>query len=176
MNRLLDFIIGREPVATATGIAGGVAALLGTLMAFDVLELDAEQMAAIGALVAWLAGWAARKAVTPVAHPNLNQRGSIPLALIILVGLAVVLVAGMATCGDALFEDEDETNDLGLPALILDHDRYGDDYGSDGNSGYDGEGGRSGDYDGGPGDDCRNACGNTIIVPSPGGREEEQPR
>jgi hypothetical protein len=46
---------------------------------------------------------------------------------------------------------------------------YGDDRGGDGRFG----GGRSGDYDGGPGDDCRNACGNTIIVPTPG---EQQPR
>jgi hypothetical protein len=47
---------------------------------------------------------------------------------------------------------------------------YGDDRGGDGRFG----GGRSGDYDGGPGDDCRNACGNTIIIPDPRGGEEQR--
>jgi hypothetical protein len=46
----------------------------------------------------------------------------------------------------------------------------GDRRGGDGRFG----GGRSGDYDGGPGDDCRNACGNTIVVPDPRGREEQR--
>jgi hypothetical protein len=47
---------------------------------------------------------------------------------------------------------------------------YGDNRGGDGRFG----GGRSGDYDGGPGDDCRTACNNTIIVPSPGGGRGER--
>lgn len=50
----------------------------------------------------------------------MRQRGSIPLALLILIGLAVILVAGLAVCGDALFEDEDEVNDLGAPAWMMD--------------------------------------------------------
>lgn len=67
IGKLLNFIVGREPVATATGLAGGVAAVIGALMAFDVLELTPEQIAAVGALVTWVAGYAARRVVTPVA-------------------------------------------------------------------------------------------------------------
>lgn len=48
---------------------------------------------------------------------------------------------------------------------------YYDDGG--GSSGGRYEGGRSGDTDQRGNDNCRNACGNTIIVPSPGGREEQ---
>lgn len=44
----------------------------------------------------------------------MNQRGSVPMALIIAVALLVVLGGGMAVCGDALFEDEDERDDLGI--------------------------------------------------------------
>jgi hypothetical protein len=44
--------------------------------------------------------------------------------------------------------------------------------GSDGNTGYDGEGGRSGDMDQGGDDNCRNFCDNIIYIPSPGGGEE----
>lgn len=67
IGKLLDFVVGREPVATATGLAGGVAALVGILQAFDVLHLTPEQLAALAALVTWLAGWVARRVVTPVA-------------------------------------------------------------------------------------------------------------
>lgn len=70
LTRLGDFIIGREPVATATGIATVVTAAAGLLTAFDILDLSAEQIAAIGALAATLAGWLARRAVTPVAKPG----------------------------------------------------------------------------------------------------------
>ena len=187
MHRLLNFVVGREPVATATGVAAVVTALAGVLTAFDVLELSAEQIAAVGALAAALAGWLGRSAVSPVrpspAHP---QRGSVPLALIILVLLGVVLLAGLATCGDALFEDEDERNDLGLPALVVDHDcwEYGDcgggrDRYGDGRGGYSGgpsggyyEGGKSGDqdYGDGDGDRCRNFCFYGVPAPGEGGQ------
>jgi hypothetical protein len=205
--KLLDWILGREPVVTATGIAAVVTATLGALTAFDVLDISVEQVAAVGALVAVLAGWAGRSAVTPLASPQerktqrimsrldpgpvdtvaddsrLPDEGGIPLALIILLVVGVLIVGGVVASCDALFTDPDEEGDLGMPALVLDHDGcwegecggydednggYGDDRGGDGRFG----GGRSGDYDGGPGDDCRNACGNTIIVPSPGGGEE----
>lgn len=184
MLKILDWVLGREPVAAATGIAAVVTALAGLLTAFDVVALSAEQIAAVGALTAAVAGWAARGAVTPVAGPTERQdRGSIPLALIILVALAVVLLAGLAVCTDAAFEDEDEVNDLGMPALVVDHDRYrcmdhdgcgGE--GSDGNTGYDGEGGRSGDMDQGGDNNCRNFCDNIIYIPDPRGGREEQPR
>lgn len=67
IGRLADFVVGREPVAAATGLAGGVAAVVGVLQAFDVLHLTPEQLAALAALVTWMAGWVARRAVTPVA-------------------------------------------------------------------------------------------------------------
>lgn len=188
--KLLDWIIGREPVATATGIAAVVTAGLGVAAAFG-LDITAEQIAAVGALAAALAGWAGRRAVTPVTTPYLRrldragppppefqggtfESGSIPLAFIILAAVIFLILAGVFVSCDALFNDEDEPGDLGAPALVLDHDCYDcDDWGggSDGNRGYDGEGGRSGDYDGGPGDDCRNLCGNTVIIPDP--RQEQ---
>ena len=50
----------------------------------------------------------------------MNQRGSIPLAVLIAIGVIVTFVIGMAVCSDALFEDEDEPNDLGfVPALLV---------------------------------------------------------
>lgn len=48
----------------------------------------------------------------------MRQRGSIPLAVLIGLGLIVLVVIGMAVCTDAIFEDEDETDDLGQPALV----------------------------------------------------------
>jgi hypothetical protein len=164
--KLIDWIIGREPVATATGIAAVVTAGLGVAAAFG-LDVTAEQIAAIGALAAALAGWAGRRAVTPVEPPEVrqvrrqmaNQRigtdttaddsrledGSVPLALIILIGLAVVLMAGLAVCSDALFEDEDEVDDLGLRStysvVLVSHERddcYGQDC-RDGGSGDEGD-------------------------------------
>ena len=104
-----------------------------------------------------------------------------PIAGAVIVVLAVI--GAFAVCTD---NDDDDIDSLGRIELA-DHewdygwdDRrggyyedsggYGDRRGGDGRY----AGGRSGDYDGGPGDDCRNACGNTIIVPTPGDRGEEQ--
>jgi hypothetical protein len=199
ITRLLDFIAGREPVATATGIAAVVTAGLGLGAVFG-LPVTAEQIAAIGALAAALAGWAARSAVTPVTSPGerkvaralkqpaagdtvaddtrLPDDGGVPLALIILVVVGVLVVGGFFASCDALFDDQSEKEDLGMPALVLDHERYrcmDHDYcggGSDGNTGYDGEGGRSGDMDQGGDNNCRNFCDNIIYIPSPGGGEE----
>lgn len=44
-----------------------------------------------------------------------------------------------------------------------------------GNRGYDGEGGRSGDTDQRGDRNCRNVCGNTIIVPMPGQNDQPPP-
>lgn len=195
--RILDWILGREPVAASTGIAAVITAALGVAASFG-LPITPAQIAAVGALCAAVAGWTARRVVTPVMTPQervvdrelrrtpvvTDEAGGIPLALLILIALAVLLLAGLGFCGDALFEDEDERNDVGI-AQILNHEDgdpcwdYGDcgggydernGGGSGDRRGGDGRygGGRSGDYDGGPGDDCRNACGNTIIVPMPG--------
>lgn len=208
ITRIVDWIAGREPVASATGIAGVITAILGVVAALGV-DLSPELIAAIGTLAAAIAGWLARKAVTPVASPADRQLqrlmaqgpppppapgdsaddGGVPLATIILIGLAVVLMIGLATCTDALFEDEDEKNDLGLPALVLDHERHRcmdhdycgggyDDWGggSDGNTGYDGEGGRSGDMEQGDGS-CRNFCNWTIpgdMMPGRGDGERDR--
>lgn len=61
----------------------------------------------------------------------MNERGSIPLALIIAAGIVLALFAAMAICGDALFEDEDEKDDLGWGPRteLADHD-HDDDGGS----------------------------------------------
>lgn len=192
--RVLDWIIGREPVATAVGIAAVITAALGVAAAFGV-DITAEQIAAIGALVTALAGWAGRSAVTPMAKLHTlydtvipvagnrdyaaedaereldrHERGGLPLALLILAGALVIMIAGLGLCGDALFEDEDEVDDLGLRVELVSHDYCaadhegcgGDDWGggSDGNSGGRYEGGRGGsDYDGdGDGPRCRNFC------------------
>jgi hypothetical protein len=194
LSKLIDFVTGREPVATATGIAAVITAGLGLGATFG-LAITVEQIAAVGALAAALAGWVARRVVTPVAGPTEHQdRGSIPLAVIVFVGLIVVLALGLALCGDALFQDESEKGDLGIGRAQIVHSAseqkartepadhecwdYGDcgDGGSGGNTGYDGEGGRSGDMDQGGDDNCRNFCDNIIYIPSPGGGGEERPR
>jgi hypothetical protein len=212
--KLLDLIAGKEPVATATGLAGLVTAFLGVAAAFGA-DITAEQIAAIGVLAAALAGWAARRVVSPVMTPGERQlnraldreaaltvgriadaeqeaeRGGIPLAAVILLAVLVFVMVGfLATC-DALFDDEDEDNDLGsMPARALNHERdrcyddgdcgggEGDEYG-DGRGGYSGgpsggyyEGGKGGsDYDGdGDGNRCRNFCFYGVPAPGEGGQ------
>lgn len=66
LGKLIGFVVGREPVASATGVAGVVTALFGVVAAYGV-DMSPELVAAVGALVAALAGWLARRAVTPVA-------------------------------------------------------------------------------------------------------------
>jgi hypothetical protein len=187
--RLLDWIIGREPVATATGAAAVVTAGLGVAAAFG-LPITETQIAALGAFAAAVAGLLARAAVTPVNEPaarralrhlNVSQppgdtvagdsrlEGSVPLAAILFFGLILVIIAGVAFTCDAAFDDEDEPGDVGI-SRVYDHD-YDDGWGgpgSDGNSGGEYEGGRSGDdYDGdGDGNRCRNFC--FYGVPYPG--------
>lgn len=135
LTRILDWAVGREPVATATGIAAVITAALGVGAAFG-LAITASQIAALGALAAALAGWLGRSKVRPVetvAERQLGRlgldvesaasddqlRGSIPLALILLlVGLALALAFIFTSC-DALFEDEDEPNDLGYQTQLI---------------------------------------------------------
>lgn len=69
------------------------------------------------------------------------------------------------------------------PALARHRDErsrcYDDCEGSgNGNSGYDGEGGRSGDTNQRGDRNCRNFCGNVIVIPNPvpGGSQPEEPR
>lgn len=42
-----------------------------------------------------------------------RERGSIPMAVMIGVGIILFVIVALAVCGDAIFEDEDEDNDLG---------------------------------------------------------------
>lgn len=72
IDKLISFVVGREPVASATGVAGVVTAVFGVVAACGV-DISAELVAAIGALVAALAGWLARKAVSPVAKTGGQQ-------------------------------------------------------------------------------------------------------
>ena len=68
-----------------------------------------------------------------------GERGGVPLALIIAVVLVLVLLGGFGLCGDALFEDEDERNDLGLVRVELVSHEYDDGgYYEDGDEGYGG--------------------------------------
>lgn len=144
LTKLLDFVVGREPVATATGLAGLVTAVLGLAATFGA-DITAEQIAAVGALAAALAGWLARKAVSPV-HPSYGdlpkkespfdigvldaetelgrndpERGGI--ILFVLLGLGALVVMGLAF--DACFDNESEDNDLGAPAWVTDHEGDG---------------------------------------------------
>ena len=78
LDRLVSFLVDREPVASATGLAGVVTAALGVVSALGV-DLDAELVAAIGVLVTALAGWLARKrAWSPVSHAEAVAAGSLP--------------------------------------------------------------------------------------------------
>lgn len=186
--KLLDWILGREPVATGTGIAVVVTAALGLAAAFG-MSITPEQIAAIGALVTALAGFAARAHVSPVLTPAERQvrreieststppiEGQLGIIVAIVVVLILAMIGLFSVCGD------DDENGMGPRHHDCDpyyEDCYGSPEGrggdggeSGGHQGYGGGGGRSGDYDGGPGDDCRNACGNTIIVPTPGGGRE----
>ena len=96
--------------------------------------------------------------------------------------IAAVFVAGLVVAGCiAVVNDEDS---LG-PIVLIDHEYGGDDYRYEEDSGGYGDGrggdgryagGRSGDNDQRGNENCRNACGNTVVVPTPGQQDEEQPR
>ena len=79
----------------------------------------------------------------------MKERGGIPLAVLIGVGIILFVIIAMAVCTDAIFEDEDEANDLGQGVELVA-----------------GGGGRGGDCDGDrscesrPGsDDCKDSTG-----------------
>lgn len=60
LDRLLSFVLDRQPVQTATGIAGLLIAGLGLAHEFDVLEsLTVGQVTALGTFLTVLAGWLA---------------------------------------------------------------------------------------------------------------------
>lgn len=61
VSRLLEFVVGREPVATGAVIT----ALLALAVAFGA-DLSGEQTAAISGVAVAVVGWLARSAVTPV--------------------------------------------------------------------------------------------------------------
>lgn len=154
-------------VAALVGLAGAVLALFSrqavvspATLADKIGEIPAR---AVGGLAGRLVGARAK-----------TERGSVPLGLIIFAVVIVALAGGIAVSCDAMFEDEDEVDDLGAPALILDHE---DDWdgGSDGNSGGEYEGGRSGDdYDGdGDGNRCRNFCFYGVPYPGQPGYESQ---
>lgn len=67
IEKLTDWILNREPVRAATGVAGLLIAALGVVHEFDVLEtLTVSQVTAIGTFLSVVAGWLARKKVSPV--------------------------------------------------------------------------------------------------------------
>ena len=134
LTRLADWIIGREPVATATGIAAVITAALGVAAAFG-LDITAEQIAAIGALAAALAGWAGRRAVTPITSPadrqvrrlldgtqraETAQDGQLGILVAILVILVLAMVGLFAICTD----DDDQA--LGLRLIAATGPAYHD--------------------------------------------------
>lgn len=185
--KLLDWILGREPVATATGIAAVITALLGVAAAFG-LPVTETQIAAIGALAAAVAGWAARGVVSPTTPPALRrleraasdpEAGGIPLAFLIAVALLVILVVGMATCSDALFKDEDERDDIGLARItLISHEECDPDWdecgrGDQNYSGGEYEGGQGGDTDQRGDHNCRNFCFYGVPLPDQGGQQPE---
>lgn len=113
IGRLVEFVVGREPVA-----AGAVVTALVSLAVAFGADLTEEQVAGISAVVVAVVGWLARKAVTPLGyHPGRGEvgiRGEQGLAPIwVLVGLALLIAAVFVTC-DAVFDDEDEVDDIGL--------------------------------------------------------------
>jgi hypothetical protein len=143
IGRLLDFVIGREPVASATGLAGVVTAALGLVAALGA-DIDPEVVAAIGVLVTALAGWLARKAVTPLPYDpprgEVSIRGEQGLAPIwVLAGLALLIAAVFVTC-DAVWDDEDEADDIGAPAWVMDRGDGDDNRGGRNENGRDCEG------------------------------------
>lgn len=179
LSKLAGWIVGEEPVATATGLAALVSAALGVAAAFGV-GITPEQIAAVAALAAALAGYLSRRAVTPVITPKgPREAGGVPLAALLLVVVVVLVLGGIASSCDALFEDEDEVNDLGITVTEQayregdycttghERSRCGGGYSGGPSGGYY-EGGQGGeDYDGdGDGNRCRNFC--FYGVPYPG--------
>ena len=150
--KLIDFIAGREPVATATGLAGVIVAVLGVAAAFGA-PVTETQIAAIGALAAAVAGYAARRVVSPVLAPADRQvrrlmvdnkvgettanDGQLGILVAILVILVLAMVGLFALCNGS----DDENGMAVTPAAYHDggdcdwsgdcgDDRYEQDYSS----------------------------------------------
>lgn len=70
VDNLLRWVLNREPVAAATGLAGVVTATIGVLAAWDVWEPTPEQIAAIATLITALAGYLARRRAWSPEHHN----------------------------------------------------------------------------------------------------------
>lgn len=64
IGKVLDFVVGREPVATGAVVT----AVLALAVAFGA-DLTGEQTAAATGAVVAVVGWLARKAVTPLGRP-----------------------------------------------------------------------------------------------------------
>lgn len=128
LDRLLSWIVDREPVASATGLAGVITAAFGVVAALGV-DMDPELVAAVGVLVTALAGWLARKrAWSPLSvereislanHPSAPANGPQKATgeagfapILVLVFIAAAIIATFLAM-DACFDDEDEEEDLG---------------------------------------------------------------
>lgn len=186
LNRVFDWIIGRQPVQTATGLAALITAGFGLAKAFGVLDsITPEQVAAIAAFVTVTAGWLGHRAVSPVTGQTERQINRLKKELAaedggifaaICIGFAVVFLILFAFCVTVGNSDDDERG-LGAPTWVADHDdegRRGDKDGEEGESGE--EGGRPSDED--PGNRCAAfvviACGDLVVpipeAPGGGGR------
>ena len=165
LGKLVDFIAGREPVAAGAGIAAVVTAALGVAAAFGA-PVTETQIAAVGALAAAVAGWAARRVVTPVPRipktVEVNEAGQLGILVGILVVLVLAMVGLFAICTD----DEESMRLISVtgPAYHEDGpcDPEYEDCGQD-------EGGRKDKRT------CFFGCDNIIIVPGLPGQEQPPP-
>jgi hypothetical protein len=73
LGKVLDFVVGREPVATGAVVT----AVLALAVAFGA-DLTGEQTAAITAAAVAVVGFLARSAVTPVRHPEPPPAPGVP--------------------------------------------------------------------------------------------------
>lgn len=80
IGHLIDFVLNRQPVQAATGIAGVLIAALGLAHEFDVLEtITVGQVTALGTFLTVLAGWLGhRRAWSPASHNDVVARVSLP--------------------------------------------------------------------------------------------------
>lgn len=173
--KLIDWIAGREPVGAATGIAAVVTAGLGVAAAFGA-PVTETQIAALGALAAALAGWAARRVVSPVMTPEERRVDRMITStapaddgqLGILVGILVVLVLAMVGLFAICTDDEEA---LRMQLISVTTPAYHED--GPCNPEYEGcdedEGGRKDKRT------CLFGCDNIIIVPGLPGQEQPPP-
>lgn len=116
----------------------------------------------------------------------MNERGAITFGPIVGFFVVVLAIIGFfAVCTDG-----DGDIDTWAPVQVAGHEYDdgcwdGECYSYDERNGGSGDGrggdgryagGRSGDMEQGDGRNCRNACDNTIIVPTPGDRGDDENR